>query len=166
MNSTPATDSMSLKIWQQNLNTSRFAQLSLLNRPNCTSWDILALQEPYTNPLNNTTANRHFHVVYPSTRYTNSSKCVPAVTLISSLLDVNNWTQLEFPSPNVVIIQLKGPYGLCTLINIYNNGKSDQTIQLLTKFLEDNIQSIKSMEHDHMIWLGDFNRHHPLWEEE
>ena len=75
-------------------------------------------------------------------------------------------TQLEFPSPDVVIIQLKGPYDLCTIINIYNDGKSNQTIQLLTKFLEDTTQRIRPMEHDHMIWLGDFNCHHPLWEEE
>jgi hypothetical protein len=166
MINTPAPNSTTLKIWQQNLNTSHFAQLSLLNRPNCTSWDILALQEPYTNPLNNTTANRHYHVIYPSTRYTNSSKCVQAVTLISSLLNINNWTQIDFPSPDIVIVQLKGHYGLCTIINIYNDGKSDQTLQLLTKFLEDNIHTIKPTENDHMIWLGDFNRHHPLWEEE
>jgi hypothetical protein len=92
MNNTTELDSMTLKIWQQNLNTSRSAQLSLLNHHDCTSWDILALQEPYTNPLNNTTANCHYHVVYPTTRYTDSSKRVRAVTLISNLLNANTWT--------------------------------------------------------------------------
>jgi hypothetical protein len=166
INNMTELDSTTLKIWQQNLNTSHSAQLSLLNRHDCASWDILALQEPYTNPLNNTTVNRHYHVVYPTTRYTDSSKCVRAVTLISNLLNANTWTQTPFPSPDVVIIQLRGPYSQCTLINIYNNGNSDHTINLLTTFLEDNIQTIKPSENDHMLWIGDFNRHHPLWEEE
>ena len=166
MNSTPEPDSTTLRIWQQNLNTSRYAQLSLLNRCNCTTWDILTIQEPYTNPLNNMTANRQYNVVYPTTRYTNSDKCVRAVTLISASIDRNAWTQIEFPSPDVVIVQLKGPYGQCTLINIYNDGNSNQTIHLLTRFLTDNIHEIKPTDNDHMIWLGDFNCHHPLWEEE
>lgn len=112
------------------------------------------------------TANRQYNIVYPTTRYTNSDKCVRAVTLISASIDRNAWTQIEFPSPDVVIVQLKGPYGRCTLINIYNDGNSNQTIHLLTRFLADNIHKIKPTDNDHMIWLGDFNRHHPLWEEE
>ena len=46
------------------------------------------------------------------------------------------------------------------------DGNNDQTIQLLTRFLADNIQTIKPTNNDHMLWLGDFNQHHPLWEEE
>ncbi|KAG2046648.1 hypothetical protein BDR06DRAFT_1035543 [Suillus hirtellus] len=33
------------------------------------------------------------------------------------------------------------------------------------EFLEHNIALIKTMETDHMLWTGDFNRHHPLWED-
>jgi hypothetical protein len=162
MNNTTELDSMTLKIWQQNLNMSHSAQLSLLNRHDCTSWDILTLREPYTNPLNNTTVNHHYHVVYPTIRYTDSSKRIRAVTLISNLLNTNTWTQIPFPSPDVVITQLRGLYGRCTLINIYNDGNSDHTINLLTTFLEDNIQTIKPSENNHMLWISDFNRHHPL----
>jgi hypothetical protein len=132
----------------------------------CTSWDILALQEPYVNPLNNTTANHHYNVVYPTTRFTNSDKHVRAVTLISASIDRNIWSQHDFPSPDIIIVQLKGPYGHCTIINIYNKGNSNQTLYLLTRFLVDNIHEIKPTDNDHMLWLGDFNRHHPLWEEE
>ncbi|KIJ11402.1 hypothetical protein PAXINDRAFT_27822, partial [Paxillus involutus ATCC 200175] len=54
-----------LRIWQQNLNTSRIVQLSLLNSRVAKDWDIVALQEPYINPMKNTTSTRRFHVVYP-----------------------------------------------------------------------------------------------------
>jgi hypothetical protein len=166
MYNTPESDSTTLRIWQQNLNKSRYAQLSLLNCCDCTLWDILALQEPYVNPLNNMTANCHYNVVYPTTCFTNSDKHVRAVTLISASIDRNPWSQLDFPSPDVVIVQLKGPYGRCTIINIYNEGNSNQTLHLLTCFLIDNIHKIKPTDNDHMLWLGDFNHHHPLWEEE
>ena len=166
MNDTTETDSTMLRIWQQNLNTSRYAQLSLLNQPDCKTWDILAIQEPYTNPLNNTTANCHYNVIYPTTRFTNSEKRVRAVTLISATINRNAWSQLDFPSPDVVVTQFKGPYGLCTIINIYNDGNSDQTLQLLTCFMTDNKHIIKPTDNDHILLLGDFNQHHPLWEEE
>ena len=66
----------------------------------------------------------------------------------------------------MVIIQLTGNYGTCTLINIYNDCKHNETIKELGKYLETNIRQVIPSAHDHMIWLGDFNRHHPLWEEE
>ncbi|KAG1785103.1 uncharacterized protein HD556DRAFT_1199776, partial [Suillus plorans] len=54
-----------LRIWQQNLNGSLIAQLSLLNNPAVADWDILLLQEPHINFLRNTSANHHWHVLYP-----------------------------------------------------------------------------------------------------
>ena len=39
---------------------------------------------------------------------------------------------------------------------------------MLTKistFLKNEIRQVRPNEDDHMIWLGDFNRHHPLWED-
>jgi hypothetical protein len=85
---------------------------------------------------------------------------------ISTSLDTNTWKQLLFPSPDVVVVQLTGDYGKCTLINIYNDCKHNNTLETLGKYLETEIRQIRPSAHDHMIWLGDFNRHHPLWEEE
>ncbi|KAF9232845.1 hypothetical protein BU15DRAFT_29153, partial [Melanogaster broomeanus] len=82
-------------------------------------WDILALQEPHINQMKNTTSTRRFHVVYPSTRYTSPESKSRAVTLISTAINSNSWSQLPFPSPDVVVIQLVGPFGRCTIFNIY-----------------------------------------------
>jgi hypothetical protein len=59
-----------------------------------------------------------------------------------------------------------GPFGKCTLFNIYNDGKKQDTLQTLEDYLTTNITNIRPSNNDHMLWLGDFNRHHPLWEEE
>ncbi|KAF9235753.1 hypothetical protein BU15DRAFT_20990, partial [Melanogaster broomeanus] len=122
MNNTTQNNSTQLRIWQQNLNTSRTAQLSLLNGPLANNWDILALQEPHINVMKNTSSTKRFHAIYPSTRYSSPDIKSRAVTLISTSLNTNSWTQLPFPSPDIIVIQLVGEFGHCTIFNIYNDG--------------------------------------------
>ncbi|KIK73141.1 hypothetical protein PAXRUDRAFT_46602, partial [Paxillus rubicundulus Ve08.2h10] len=99
--------------------------------PIAKDWDIIALQEPSINTVRNTISTRHFHTVYPSTCYSAPDKASRAITLISSALNTNSWSQLPFPSQDVVVIQLTGPYGKCMILNIYNDGKSPATLTLL-----------------------------------
>jgi len=154
-----------LRIWQQNLNTSHTAQLTLLNSPISDEWDILALQEPALNSLGNTRANAHWRVAYPTRKYTHEDK-PRAVTLINSKISTNTWKQILFLSKDVVVIQLKTSGGHCTVFNMYNDNNHDETIEELEWFLDANIQELHPTEGDHMLWLGDFNRHHPLWDED
>jgi hypothetical protein len=100
-----------LRIWQQNLNTSLIAQLSLLNSHTIVDWDILVIQEPHINFLRNTSANHHWHVLYPSQHLTHPQQRTRTVILISTKLDTNRWTQLTLPSSDVVAIQLSGAFG-------------------------------------------------------
>ncbi|KIK34517.1 hypothetical protein CY34DRAFT_33211, partial [Suillus luteus UH-Slu-Lm8-n1] len=90
--------------------------------------DLIAIQEPHINFLRNTSANHHWHVLYPSLHYTQPQHKTRAVTLISASLDTNSWKQISFPSSDVVIIQLSGPYGNCTIFNIYNDCNSSSTL--------------------------------------
>jgi hypothetical protein len=100
-----------LQIWQQNLNTSLTAQTSLLNNSCNDKWDIIALQEPYINTVRNTSANRHWHVLYPTQHYTHPQQRTRAIVLINAKMDTNSWKQIPFPSSDVIAIQLSGPYG-------------------------------------------------------
>ena len=119
-----------LQIWQQNLNKSHIAQLTLVNSTPPGDWDILALQEPSLNSLGNTRANTHWRVVYPTAKYTNKDK-PRAVTLISSRISTDTWKQVEFPSADVVVIQLRTSQGLCIIFNIYNDCTHDETVVTL-----------------------------------
>ncbi|KIJ06330.1 hypothetical protein PAXINDRAFT_92183, partial [Paxillus involutus ATCC 200175] len=65
MNSRHQEKTTRLRIWQQNLNASRDAQIPFLNSLNPDDWDILALQEPHINTVNNTMSTRRYHAVYP-----------------------------------------------------------------------------------------------------
>ena len=165
MNSTPAPLNR-LCIWQQNLNKSHAAQLTLLNSPLAKQWDILALQEPVIDHrLGLTKANSHWRVVYPTHKYTQDAS-PRAITLVNTKLSTNCWEQIPFPSRDVVIIQFRGAQGACTIFNIYNDGTHDRTLTELNTFLSVNIAKVRPSQNDHMFWLGDFNRHHPMWDEE
>ncbi|KAG2335758.1 hypothetical protein BDR05DRAFT_897825 [Suillus weaverae] len=65
-----ADNTTPLCIWQQNLNNSPTAQASLLNNPHIADWDLIAIQEPHISFLCNTSANHHWHVLYPTLHYT------------------------------------------------------------------------------------------------
>ena len=51
---------------------------------------------------------------------------------------MDNWCQLDFPSGNVTVVQFTSEWGILTLFNIYNKGNTNDTINLLTKYQNDN----------------------------
>lgn len=63
-------------------------------------------------------------------------------------------------------IQLTGTYGKITLFNIYNDCTHSRTEAILRNYLDNNRHIITEGENTHMIWAGDFNRHHPLWDDD
>ena len=62
---------------------------------------------------------------------------------------------------------MTGDWGKLTIFNIYNEGNNNDTIRKLTDFHLRNCRKIEHSEtgHAHTIWLGDFNRHHPYWDD-
>jgi len=53
------------------------------------------------------------------------------------------------------------------IFNVYNEGESNNTINLLTRYHRDNCPNLEQSQigNAHIIWLGDFNRHHPCWDD-
>lgn len=165
MSDTPSTLSQ-LCIWQQNLNKSLAAQLTLLNGPIVAQWDVVVIQEPtIDHRLCLTKANSHWRVVYPTHKFTLDAT-PRAVMLVNTKISTNNWEQIPFPSKDIVIVKFRSAQGACTLINIYNDGTHNRTITELSNFLSSHITKVRPSQTDHMFWLGDFNRHHPMWDEE
>ena len=165
MYSTPAPLNC-LCIWQQNLNKSHMAQLTLLNSPLAKQWDILVLQELVIDHcLGLIKANLHWRLVYPTDKYTQDTT-PRAITLVNAKLSTNCWEQIPFLSRDVIIIQFQEAQGACTIFNIYNNGTHNRTLAELSTFLSANIAKVCPSQNDHMFWLGDFNRHHPMWDKE
>ena len=160
---THLTDSR-LRIRQQNINHAEAACQDTINGNLHEHFDILALQEPYIDFLGKTRATHKWRVIYPSSKDTDPSP-VRSTLLVNTALDTNTWRQLDFPSNDVTVIQLSGPYGKITIFNIYNSLRHQDTIRKLRTYLDENARSIRPTGSDHVIWLGDFNRHHPMWED-
>jgi hypothetical protein len=54
------------------------------------------------------------------------------------------------------------------LFNIYNDCNHNKTLDALTEYHRQHKQNIlrteTTQQDHHLIWLGDFNRHHPYWD--
>jgi hypothetical protein len=74
--------------------------------------------------------------------------------------------QIDFPSGDVTVVQLTGVRGKLNIFNIYNDCDHDNTIRALSKFRRDQTDLLEKTTQGsaHSIWLGDFNRHHPHWD--
>lgn len=160
--STPQPVTKNLTIWQQNVNKSRNAQEDLLESLKSKNFHICAIQEPHIDFFNNTKANSKWRVVYPNTHYTNPKK-TRSIILVNASILTNTWSDLATNSGDVTAIKLQTDTGTVNIFNIYNDINNDDALQSLSQAA----QKFHSEENnEHMIWLGDFNRHHPFWDED
>jgi Endonuclease-reverse transcriptase len=155
-----------LRIYQQNLNKSDKAQYDLLNSPIHKEWDLLLLQEPYIDTLGNTKANHYWRVIYP-TSHLDDGSAKRSIILVNAGLDTDTWSQVSFTGSNdVTVIRIGHPQGRLTIFNIYNDCGHSETLRTLDHYITKERHNIIQHETDAMIWCGDFNRHHAMWDEE
>ena len=160
-----------IKIWQQNTRKSLDAQLMTLHSAR-NNYDIICIQEPHFDHLNATRATPVWRLVMPTgwNRNDPPEKTPRAIILVHERLSTNSWTQIELDTQDAVGIKLIGDGGEISLYNIYNDCTHSHTLIKLQEHLDarerdaPNPDQIEGVIGD--IWLGDFNRHHPLWEDE
>jgi len=157
-----------LVIWQQNVNKSPICQHTLLSNDILVKHNIsiVTLQEPAINAFNNSIASRDWISVYPTTHSTHPGNTC-TLTLIHSNISMDSWEQIDFPLGDVTVTSLKGDWGKMYIFNIYNKGNSNRTIQALEQFYRTHPEIADQLDRGsvHTIWLGDFNRHHPHWDD-
>ena len=59
---------------------------------------------------------------------------------------------------------MKSTLGTISIFNIYNDCAHSLNEHSLHTYINNNRHNILASENHHMIWAGDFNRHHPLWD--
>jgi hypothetical protein len=108
-------------------------------------------------------------VVYPTSHLSLLDK-IRAVTLVNTEISTNNWHQVDIPdTKDLVAIQLEGPFGIATIVNIYNDQLHSTTLIRSDEALTDirhKANDLPPLQEHYIIWAGDFNRHHPRWDEE
>ena len=167
MSNTSNNASTTVNVWQQNLNKSDVAQQDLINSidPNMYMYDIIAIQEPYIDFLGNTQANQRWYPLLP-TAHRNDPKKTRVVTLINKRLLTSSWQQNKVDSQDIVLVTISTSVGRITILNIYNDGAHSRSMDTIQQTLADDASHARSIDPSKMIWLGNFNRHHPLWDEE
>ena len=84
---------------------------------------------------------------------------------VQSYGSTKNWIMLDIPDTNnITVIQMKGPYRKVSIFNIYNDCTHSRNETILQRYIKKNANTILGTKNHHMIWAGDFNRHHPLWD--
>ena len=154
-----------LCIWQQNTQKSHIAHHHILNT-NPSLFNIILIQEPWLDSYSKARGNHHWCILYPTNCYDDNHNMIRSIMLINTNISTDLYTQLNIQHSDITTIHLKGNFGFCSIFNIYNNCNNNSTTNSLHAFLNVNPASALSSPTDHMLWLGDFNRHHPLWEED
>src|SRR5882762_4587870 len=155
-----------IRIWQQNINRSLEGQLDLLQSLKADKYDIVALQEPHIDFLGRTRANPYWTVIYPKNHLANPEK-TRAVILINRNISTNIWDEIPMTSMDVTGVRIHGVFGAICLLNIYNDCGNNESIDAVGEFMRrrrlgERMDGVR----EQFIWMGDFNRHHPLWDEE
>ena len=156
-------------IWQQNINKSRTCQHDLISSGKLIEKgiDIVAFQEPSVNAFNKTIASKDWKAIYPST-HESSPQMTRTLILVRDGILTDSWEQLEIQSGDITAICIKGAWGRITIFNIYNDCKHDNTIEMLTKYhrmhATELLGTAETQDEHHLLWVGDFNRHHLYWD--
>ena len=159
-------DPINITLLQVNLNKSEKAHLDIINKKVSQKYNVMLIQEPYTTKFNAIQTPTNFRPVYPTNRLQNDAQ-IRSIIWVNKRLNMNNWTILDIPDTNdITAIQLKGPYGKLTIFNIYNDctHSRNETTLAIGNYIRRHANMITRSENHHMIWAGDFNRHHPLWD--
>jgi exonuclease III len=155
-----------LRIWQQNTHKSQTAQDYVINTAKPEDWDILALQEPWLDSLGKSRASQYWRIVHPANYYEEGRACIRSVLLINANINTDSYSVIPIFHSDITAVRFKGNNGNLSVINIYNEITNNDTTSCLDHFLNANPRLVRPSITDNMIWLGDFNRHHPIWEED
>lgn len=151
-----------LRILQYNVNHGKDATLvPLLHDTSVNEFDILAIQEPWRNPLVTTGYNpsgSQFYLAYPPKELTR------VCFYINKKIHLNSWT-VKHHNEDAQTVTLNYERDKqeekIQIHNIYNpsptsySSREPGTLEILRSCVEE-----VSTEH---IVVGDFNLHHPLW---
>ena len=161
MSKWPPSHPQQLRIWQQNLHKSQTTQDFVRCTARPSECDVLALQEPWLDHLGNSRGSQYWRIIYPANFYVKGCSRVQSILLINTNISIDSYTVLSIMNGDVTVVRFHGDHGYLSIFNIYN-----ETISALDSFLDHNMQLVHPLGTDHVPWLGDFNRHHPLWEKE
>lgn len=155
----PATSTKALNIWQLNTNKSNEAQTAFAHDPSVLAGSLIAIQEPYLDHLSSSRPPAGWRPVYPTPHFREGAPRSRSFIAVNPALSTNDWEQIACPSSDITSIRVITTAGPVLIINVYNPCDSNRSLP--------HVESLAraAPPGDHIVLLGDFNRHHPTWDE-
>jgi exonuclease III len=146
------------QILQYNVHRSKNVVMArFLRDPKVLEADIIAIQEPWDNPFQDTThhpANTTHQLLYPEQTRGRARVCL----YVSRKIDPMKWKHTVH-SRDCQELELHYDTGTLRLYNIYNP-RLDADSQTDTL---DILEQVINRQNGSCLLLGDFNLHHPAW---
>ena len=165
MNIWPPELPQKLRIWQQNVHKSKTPQTYVINTTNPKDWDVIALQEPWIDSFRNSCSSQYWRVIYPANFYDEDRSRVRSILLINTNISTDCYSVLPIMHTNIMAIHFRGDNKFLSVFNVYNEITNNDTLKVLENYSDLNECLICLTTTDCVIWLGDFNQHHPVWED-
>lgn len=141
------------------MNASRNAHEEFLNAGYLDNYDIIAIQEPWLDRMHNTRALHQWRVIYPTHHQRDKTTIkTRAVIFINRRIRTDAYQPINIENSDMVAVRILGEQQHLDIYNIYADGRNLNTIRQLS--------TIPIQDRCDYLWLGDFNSHHPKWDEE
>ncbi|THU88379.1 hypothetical protein K435DRAFT_680002 [Dendrothele bispora CBS 962.96] len=120
-----------------NLHKSKTAIFDTINEAGNTKlsdkFDIICIQEPWTDSIGNTRSNPRWHILYPTSKLSlPKNKILCSVILVNKRLTSNSWKQLEVNNTNdITAIEIQADKKKIAIFNIYNDCNHSETLKIL-----------------------------------
>ena len=89
--------------------------------------------------------------------------------LINCNISTNNWDEINIISSDVTGVHLHGEFGMIDICNVYNDCTNNDSLKVVEGYMRKRGDGNRARNRERggegVIWLGDSNRHHPIWDE-
>lgn len=152
-----------LRIVNINVNKSIDAQTDFIQRLDPEEWDIVCIQEPGFDFRDTSRATLKWTAVYPKAHDPKTAR-TRAMILVNADLPKTNWKELPVNSVDVAAIQVTSENGKVRIFSTYNNQQNDASMNAIDTYTQERETAADREDGIHDVWIGDFNRHSPLWD--
>lgn len=153
-----------MRILQANVNKSNHAQTDLIHSAGPNTYDIIAIQEPYLDWRNTTRASNKWTPILPPS-HGNPNTRTRSTILVNTSLATNHWDAIPINHPDITAVRVTGEFGTLRIFNLYVDQNHETALTALDQYLRSSREEVGEGETITDVWLGDFNRHHPMWDE-
>lgn len=88
-----------------------------------------------------------------------------SILMVNKSLSTGLWNPIPIQHSDITAVQLTGPFRTLQIINLYVDCNHNNALNALKNYLKSTDALLTTKVPLNYIWVGDFNWHHPLWDD-